>query len=115
MWQYPGDLPWPTNVTTECHPCSVSLEWAPGVSNPESPELLLAPVDLQAPPAEESWRKALWSQALLESKLAGKQHPVLIPVPNPVPGVARMVRPPILAHRTGGICEAPQGDSPPSR
>ena len=57
---------------TECYPCSVNPEWAPGVSDPEPPELLLAPVDPQAPPVEESERKALRSRALLESKLAGK-------------------------------------------
>ena len=111
MWQCLGDLPWPTDVTTECHPCLVSPEWAPGASDPEPPELLLALVDPQVPPVEESGRKALQSRALLESKLAGKQHPVLIPVS----GIARMVRPPVLSHRTRGVCEAPQGDSPPSR
>ena len=99
----------------ECHPCSVSLEWAPGMSDSEPLELLLAPVDPKAPPIEESGRKVLRSQALLELKLAGKSVLISTLVPDPVPGVARMVRPPVLAHRTRGIYTAPQGDSTPSR
>ena len=115
MWQYLGDIPWPTDATTECHPFLVSPEWALGVSDPEPPELLLAPVDPEAPPIEESGRKVLRSQALLESMLAGKSVPVSMLVPDPVPGVTQMVRPPVLAYHTGGVCGAPQADFPPSR
>ena len=93
----------------------MSPEWAPGVSDPEPQELLLAPIDLHAPPVEESRRKPLQSRALLELKLAGKQVPVLTPVPNPVLGASQMAVPPILARRAGGVCGAPQGDFPPSR
>ena len=62
---------------TICHPCSVSPEWAPGASDPKSQELPLPPVEPQAPLVMESKRKLLRSQALLESKLAGKQVPDL--------------------------------------
>ena len=57
---------------TECHLCLVSPKWAPGVSDPEPPELLLAPVDPEVPPVEESGRKALRSRVLLELMLAEK-------------------------------------------
>ena len=91
----------------ECHPCSVSPEWAPAELDPESPELLPAPVGPRAPPVEGSGRKVLQSRALLESMLAGKSVPVLLLVPDTVSGVTRMARLPVLAYRTEGVRKAP--------
>ena len=85
----------------------MSPEWAPAESDPESPELLLAPIGPEAPLVEGSGRKVLQSRALLESMLAGKSIPVLTLIPDLVRGVARMVRPPVLAYRTEGVRKAP--------
>ena len=81
----------------ECCPYSVSPEWAPAESDSESLELLPAPVGLEAPPVEGSGRKVLRLRALLEWMLAGKLVLVLLLVSDPVPGIARMARPRVLA------------------
>ena len=84
---------------TICHLCSASPEWAPGALDPEYLGLPLLLVEPLAPPVVESERKPLWLKALMGSKLAGKQVPISALVPNLIPGVSRMARPPFSTRR----------------
>ena len=85
----------------------MSPEWAPGESDPKSPEFGPAPIGPEAPLAEGSRRKVLRSRVLLELMLAGKSVLVLLLVPDSVPSVARMARPPVLFYRAEGVHKAP--------
>ena len=82
----------------------MSPEWAPAELDPESSELLPASVVPKAPPVEGSRWKVLRSRALLESMLTGKSVLVSLLVLDPIPDIARMARPPILAYRTKREC-----------
>ena len=106
-----GGLLWPTDAETECRLYSVSPEWAPGGLGPESPELPLAPVGAELPPAEGLRQKVLRLLALLELKLTGKLVPVWL-LPDPVLGVAWMALPPALAHRAEAVTRVPSVGSP---
>ena len=68
---------------------------------------LLASVGPEVPPVEGSGRKVLRSRTLLESMLEEKSDPVSTLVPDPVAGVARMIRPPVLTYCIEGVREAP--------
>ena len=91
----------------------MSPEWAPTKLDPQSPELLPALVGLEAPPVMGLGRKVLRLRVLLESMLAGKLVPVSTLVPDPVPGIARIARPPTLAYRAKVVREALSANSPP--
>ena len=91
--------------------CLVSPEWAPDGLDPESLKLLPTLVGVESPPVEGSRRKVLRLLALLELRLAGKLVPVWL-LSDPVPDVARMARPPVLAHCAKGVTGALSVDSP---
>ena len=93
----------------------MSSEWAPGGSDPELPELLLALVGPESPPTKGSRRKVLRLREFLESTQAGKLVPVSRLVPVPVPDVATMVRPPVPAFRAARVVEDPSADPLPFR